>query len=929
MGANSFRLNQGTVDLLRDLNLLSRLQTADSQLERFVGFQGTLLPLPFSSLPALFVSKLLSTQGKLRLLAGICGLFPPRFLWEMTRRRGGALEAHHSRNKGTQLLHGESSTASELVTGKAALTSVHQHQECHAADRRAETVLPGTGREEGVSPDSDVSEPSTRVALERRQAEVRAVPRRARLFSWRRQKDHVATEESVREFVERRLGVEMHDHVVEALVTGICGGDSAKLSMRAALPAAYEALNRGIIVFGLRRGASRVLSYLRACVLGHTDSTGARRKEYENQRTAPRDKQTRGFCTEDRKLEAEQDSKRNVGINAENSGFERGRPLSMRSDPTIAGSQLQGIANLDGGMQTLTDALVARLSPASSYGNSVPCSGVSCSSSSLPPVEGECALRLGWELKDLRIVSQPCPPASLEFSTAIPLSSACPSPADAVLPCHADFLSRPPPSTPFKFEAMFDTPEGMQRLYAKHVLVTVPPKAAGSALKHLLSADLTKRIRDLPCVSMALVTLAYSKAAFQEFRSRKQRRLAEENERQAAPADGRSDERPAARQVDITNEATQGEADAKEAVEPRMPGSCTPSGAARRTHQEPLYSFVGAPDSKTRNERQLLNPEEEEEETGSVVRGFGFLLPTKERERENWRTLGGIFVSDVFEGRVPVLLEKSFFRDGHCKTAPLGRQRDQPEKHLLENQDRLLTGRSGSELGEGKQFAFSGVTKPEEKSAGVAGKKDVASGRMGVNDDRASTPACWVTERGEAGDTGLATIFIGGVRDGAKLLKEPDAELGLLAKADLVRAFLGKGESREDEAERNVLMREAIKVLNVERWKDTIPQYCKGHEALVRELDEEAKLISARRTGFENADGAAVMQDFIGKRGDGRPFGKKDEMSRPGGGELLIDGNWISGLAVGDRIDAGKEAGDRLAQAVRRQRSNEAFISPK
>ncbi|PHJ20967.1 protoporphyrinogen oxidase [Cystoisospora suis] len=898
VGANSFRLTSGTIDLLRDLNLLAQVQTADPQLERFVGFDGELVPLPFSSLSALFSSKLLSRQGKLRLLAGLCGVFPPRFLWNLTRTRDDALATRPPPISGPRIVHEQVTNTKEQITGRATLTSGrHPFGSEGEKDKSAAATLPETGREDGMLSGAGAHAKKGPLLSGPGKSEAQAMNQKESVFGRKGHEVNYAVEESVRDFVERRLGVEMHDRVVDALVTGICAGDSAKLSMRAALPAAYEALKHGVLVFGIRRGASRVLSYLRTLLLTNMVSRRGR-VQYKNPDITARCTQAGGFCTEEKKLKSEGHKTRIMGVDTEKSGIGRGRASSMRSGPSVGGSQLQGIVNFDSGMQTLTDALVARLSPAATCGKSVPCFS-SSHSPSLATGEGECALCLGWELKELRTVHQPCLPVSPVCSSAVPLFTARPPRAGAVVShsssCH--FGSRPSLSTPFKFEAVFNTPEGSRRLLAKHVLLTVPAKAAGRVLGHLLSTDLTEKIQDMKCASMALVTLAYSKAAFRELRTREQRRSAEREENQAA-----------------VGQLPRGQMNM---AAPQLSGSWQASrrGAARRMpHKSSLYTFAESPDPGVRSEQCPPCVKEEPEETANVAHGFGFLLPSKEREREKWGTLGGIFVSNVFNGRVPVFLEKNFLNENDCTTnSPNKTSRDPPEEQLPKDQDRLFP--RGSELVQGKQSALNAVHKAEEERIAVGPEESPASGRTKTNDDGQAGGAC--RGRDEAGDVGLVTIFIGGIRDGTELLEKADSELGVLAKADLVRAVLGTGTSKEDEEERQALMKEAIKVLNVERWKDTIPQYCKGHEAVLRELEKEMKLITTEGTTLKHAAGMKI-QDAVRKSPGGLLFGGENEVTGAGGGELLIEGNWISGPAVGDRIDAGRKAGERLAQAVRR-----------
>jgi oxygen-dependent protoporphyrinogen oxidase len=75
-----------------------------------------------------------------------------------------------------------------------------------------------------------------------------------------RRRDH--KEESIAEFVERRLGKEFLDHAIDALVAGVYAGDPYKLSVSQAFPrlaqleAKYGSLIKGQI-FGARERKKR------------------------------------------------------------------------------------------------------------------------------------------------------------------------------------------------------------------------------------------------------------------------------------------------------------------------------------------------------------------------------------------------------------------------------------------------------------------------------------------------------------------------------------------------------------------------------------------------------------------------------------------------------------------------------------------------
>ncbi|PFH31079.1 hypothetical protein BESB_032760 [Besnoitia besnoiti] len=673
VGANSFRLTSGTFALLRDLDLLAHLQRADTRLERFVGFNGRLHSLPFSSLSALFSSDLLSRAGKLRLLAGMCGVFPPRFLWQMLHPR---------------------------------------------APSRAS------------SPPSFAS-PSSSAESGQSSAGVCA-------YLQRTQED-----ESVEEFVSRRLGPEMHARVLDALVTGICAGDASQLSMKAALPAAYKAFDRGLIFYALQLLASKLVSAVRA-------SRAAAGRAAEAEADAKR----RGEKTRDAGVEGAA-TKRNHH--------------SMRDDPSMTGPDMQGIVNFDEGMEVLTKALEARLPLAASH-----------ASGELPA----CSLRTQWKLKELSTVEPP--------RAAGDLLSAAP-------PSGASFASSRPSSV--WFEALFETPDGLRRVRTPQVLLTVSSAETARALRSFLSPGLLHRLETLPAVSMALVTLVYSKPEL--------RRLCGAA---GAPRDGLKGPRPA------------GEAAAEEPhvfEDSDTPAAATKAshGAAggarreaeRRARRKSSFSFSGA---------SLADGSEGEKPTGM---GFGFLLPNAERKRRHWKTLGGIFVSDVFDGRVSSSASLSMF---------------------------------------GRELA------PAE-----SGEEDVS----------------------------LVTMFIGGSHDQERV-KESDEALGVAATEDLLRAFRSlcgaSGGSFALAPEEREKLRTCVRVLNVERWRSTIPQYVKGHGKLVEELRHEVAGSVRRSTA-----------DALGKAaGDDERGGEE--------GGLIVEGTWVSGAAVGDRIDAGKKAGLRMARAA-------------
>jgi len=66
----------------------------------------------------------------------------------------------------------------------------------------------------------------------------------------------MAKEESVAEFVQRRLGQEFLDHAIDALVAGVYAGDPYKLSVRQAFPKLAQLETRyGSLIKGQILGA--------------------------------------------------------------------------------------------------------------------------------------------------------------------------------------------------------------------------------------------------------------------------------------------------------------------------------------------------------------------------------------------------------------------------------------------------------------------------------------------------------------------------------------------------------------------------------------------------------------------------------------------------------------------------------------------------
>ncbi|CBZ53702.1 Protoporphyrinogen oxidase, related [Neospora caninum Liverpool] len=713
VGANSFRLTRGTLKLVQDLGLLSQLQRVDPRLERFIGFRGGLRPLPFSSLPALFTSDLLSRSGKLRLLAGLCGIFPPRFLWN--------------------LMHPSSSPSAPM---SCASPSSHPFVSPAAAPFSPPSPSSGFGDEEGRRSLSSV------------------VSR----LSWGQPRD-----ETVEEFISRRLGPEMHSRILDALVTGICAGDASQLSMKATLPAAHRALDRGVIVYALQSLAAKIASvWSPKSAEMHASGEGAARATMLPSRD-PEGRNEHG--------QAEQPGRT---PSAEEGGK---HAHSMRVDPHVATRDMQGIVNFDDGMETLTNALVANLP-------------VAAPQDPLPA----CRLRLQWKLKALRCFPADTPEASFT-SGASRASGASANNATSSASGSAAGASLAPSSPPW-FEALFETPEGLRRVHARQVLLTIPAEAVASAMRSSLSPSLLGRLAALPQASMALVTLAYSKPRLQHI-------VREDGSLGILKANARH---PGEEQYVFEDDEL-----------PRKKARCdtpSPSSVSSSASGGDAEDTAEASNERTRRQEDVARSRlslgsflREREKPSSL--GFGFLLPGEERIRHQWKTLGGIFVSDVFHGRVPASSDSLF-----------------------------------------------------------EGAKD------GPNSD--------VVQE----EVSLVTMFVGGIRDGDVVLTASDVELGEAARDDFLRAFASL--SAAGDAARSLSpdakekMKLWVSVLNVQRWASTIPQYVTGHDRLKGDLQAEI------------ADRFQVRE---GERHEER---------------LIVEGNWLSGAAVGDRIDAGERAGQGL-----------------
>ncbi|KYF46547.1 protoporphyrinogen oxidase [Toxoplasma gondii TgCatPRC2] len=786
VGANSFRLTRGTLKLVNDLGLLSQLQRADSRLERFVGFDGRLHSLPFSSLLALFSSSLLSRSGKLRLLAGLLGIFPPKFLWNLMN-----------------------SSSSQ----KAALSSPPPSARCSS---RSSPVFsssspspPDPRNEEAASPTSVFS----RSACSERE------------------------EETVEAFIARRLGPEVHRRILDALVTGICAGDASQLSMKATLPAAYAALDRGLVVYALESLAAKVASLWR-------------RDMEENSKNGDTSRQA---CSRLNESETERETGRDgaTGAGEKTSGDESEKKAqSMRADPQIAGGDMQGIANFDDGMEALINALVAKL-PVSTPQDE---DGVV-----------DCSLRLQWRLRSLTCFR----PDAGGTSTA--LDSSCDAAASSSSAASLASSGAHSPPSSLWFDALFETPEGLRRVQTPHVLLTIPPAAVASALSSCFSSSLLERLAALPHASMALVTIAYSKARLRHIlweaaKRESLLRTSDSGEENYVFLDEGDSPRTMERRVRDTRVTRQRDACPgissfgcetqdpnpsvpKAACASRMPSSSsspistafTGETQTAESSKRPgrvagggLQERQNAPSSS-----RVSQPLGSLEGGGRSCLGFGFLLSNEERIRHRWKTLGGIFVSDVFHGRVP------------------------------ESSDSIFRGAKDAETAAGHE--------EEENEA--------------------------------EGDVSLVTMFVGGIREGDAVIKEADEALGEAALEDFFRAFASL--SRDGEAPRSLStetkekLRQCGTVLHVQRWVDTIPQYVTSHDRLKSDLKAEiAELFRARESEALDTQTDTTIE--------GKQHGAGQE-------RLIVEGNWISGAAVGDRIDAGEKAGLRLtASAIRR-----------
>ncbi|KEP66958.1 UNVERIFIED_CONTAM: protoporphyrinogen oxidase [Hammondia hammondi] len=786
VGANSFRLTRGTLKLVKDLGLLSQLQRADSQLERFVGFDGRLHSLPFSSLPALFSSNLLSRSGKLRLLAGLLGIFPPKFLWNLLN---------------------------SSPPQKAPLSSPPPSSSCSSRSSpvswSSATSTPDPRSEEGASPASVFS----RAACSERE------------------------EETVEAFISRRFGQEVHRRILDALVTGICAGDASQLSMKATLPAAHAALDRGLVVYALESLAAKVVALWR-------------RTKEESSKNGDTSRQAGShFNGREEELESGRGGASAAGEKSSGGEGEK-KAHSMRSDPQIAGDCMQGIANFDDGMEALINALVAKLPVSTPQDeDAVP----------------DCSLRLQWRLRSLNCFHPDAGEASTSFVSSSDAAASSSSAASRASSCAGTRASS------LRFDALFETPEGLRRVQTPHVLLTIPPAAVASALSSCFSSSLLDRLAALPHASMALVTIAYSKARLRHIlrdaaRRESLRRTSDSAEEHYVFLDEDESPRTTERRVRDTRVTGQREAcpdisalgcetrhinlsvPKTKCASPMPASSFSPTSTAFTDETQAAEASkrpVGVADGGLQ-ERQdtpsfsrVSQPLGALESGGQSCLGFGFLLPNEERIRHRWKTLGGIFVSDVFHGRVP-----------------------------------------------GSSDSIFGGAKDAETAAGHE-------------------------EEGKEGEeeVSLVTMFVGGIREGDAVIKETDAALGEAAFEDFFRAFASL--SRDGEAPRSLSaetkekLRQCGTVLHVQRWVDTIPQYVTSHDRLKSDLKVEIAELFRVREGE-----ALDTQKDTGIEGKQQDAGQE---------RLIVEGNWISGAAVGDRIDAGEKAGLRLTtSAIRR-----------